>query len=232
MSAPPLVVLPSPLLGPASARPLADALVARGRQAAVAALTAAPATMADALRDYADQIRRQVPDGPVVLVAHSGAGAYAPALTALVEAVGVVLVDAVLAPRDGSVPVVAPSFRSFLAGLPVEEGRLPPWTQWWGEDVGHLFPDEATRRAVEAEQPRLPVGYVDSTLPVPRGWDDLARAYVAFGATYAAEVADATVRGWAVRELDGGHLHLLVDPDAVAGAALDALAAAVSRRVR
>lgn len=41
---------------------------------------------------------------------------------------------------------------------------------------------------------------------------------------YEAAAAEAHSRGWAHRELDGGHFHLLVDPPAVASALLELVA--------
>ena len=55
---------------------------------------------------------------------------------------------------------------------------------------------------------------------VPPGWAERPCAYLAFGDTYAEETARARDLGWPVEVLDGRHLHLLVDPDAVLEAVL------------
>jgi hypothetical protein len=94
---------------------------------------------------------------------------------------------------------------------------LPPWTTWWGSSsFDSLVPDPALREAVGREAQPLPLAYFRSSLPVPSGWDRMPCAYLAFGDTYAEERAEAVRRGWPVRTLDGRHLHMLVDPDAVA----------------
>jgi hypothetical protein len=62
---------------------------------------------------------------------------------------------------------------------------------------------------------------------VPDAWVKVAGArcaYLAFGDTYAAETARARQAGWPVTVLDGGHLHMLVDPDEVAAAIVGLLA--------
>ncbi|WP_246595140.1 hypothetical protein [Actinoplanes auranticolor] len=84
------------------------------------------------------------------------------------------------------------------------------------DDVARLFPDADTRTAVSAEQPRLPISYYEQRIPGPAGWDDRPCGYLLFGPPYDLEARDARERGWAVDQISGGHLHQLVDPDAVA----------------
>ena len=56
----------------------------------------------------------------------------------------------------------------------------------------------------------------------PDGWTSHPQAYLALGDTYAEETALARRLRWPVTVLEGAlHLHHLVDPDAVAAAALD-----------
>jgi hypothetical protein len=50
--------------------------------------------------------------------------------------------------------------------------------------VAPLFPDQATRQAVTAEQPRLPLAYYEALVPVPTGWDAQPCAYLLFGPPY------------------------------------------------
>jgi hypothetical protein len=92
----------------------------------------------------------------------------------------------------------------------------PPWTSWWDEsEVAPMFPDAATRRIVEAEQPRLPLSYYEQLVPAPPGWDDPTCGYVLFAPPYDTIAAAC---GWPVEHLPGRHLHQLVDPAAVAEA--------------
>ena len=159
-------------------------------------------------------------DEPVVLVAHSNAGLFVPSVVdAARRTVEVCLfVDAALPARSGRTPVASPDQLDFLrpkAGGP--DARLPPWTDWFDEaDVAPMFPDPRTRRAICAEQPRLPLSYYREHVPVPAGWDDGVRCgYLLFGPPYEETAEDARGRGWAVRHVPGRHLHQVVDPDAV-----------------
>jgi hypothetical protein len=96
-------------------------------------------------------------------------------------------------------------------------GRLPRWTDWWDEEeVGPLFPDQATRQAVTAEEPRLPLAYYEASVPVPAGRDVQPCAYLLFGPPYDELATEARGRGWIVEQFPGRHLHQLVDPDGVA----------------
>lgn len=222
---PVVVLLPSPFVGPAVWRPVAANLRDRGWE--VAEVTP-PATAPRGPTVVRDRFLAAVPaDREVVVVAHSNAGAFVPAVAARPGVVATVFVDAVLPPRAGRLPLAPPALRDHLADL-ATDGRLPRWTDWFDEaDVAPLFPDATTRRAVVAEQHCLPLDYVRSEVAVPAGWDDRPGGYLAFGDTYAEERADARARGWPVRTLDGGHLHMIVDPAAVTAAVLDLVAAMV-----
>ena len=150
---------------------------------------------------------------------HSNAGLYVAALAEAHDVAGVVFIDALLPSEAPTTRTAEPPFRDFLESLADDQGVLPPWTRWW-PDVSPLFPDPQVRAAVEAEQPRLPLGYFDAEVPTPSGWWSLPAAYLGFGDTYADEQADARHRGWPVETLRGLHLHQLVDPVAVTEALL------------
>ena len=218
-----LVLLPSPLLGPAVWRPVRDRLADRGWQAVVAG----PTGPVRSPQDVADALLAAVPSSEdVVLVAHSNAGAYVPLLASQRPVVAGVLVDAVLPPAHGQVPLAPPALLAQLQQQADPDGLLPVWTDWWDEaDVAPLFPDTATREAVQREQQRLPVRYFAEALPVPAGWDDRPFGYLAFGDIYADERREAERRGWPVRTLAGAHLHMLVDPAQVAAEVRAVLAA-------
>jgi hypothetical protein len=196
--------VPSPLVGPATWAPVAALL--DGVVADVGAVEEAAAGLSD-----------------VVLVPHSNAGLYAPLLAERIGARATVYVDAALAGDGPDAPLAPPRFLELLEGLAGDDGLLPPWTQWW-DDVSGLFPDEETSAAVEAGQPRLPLSYFTSRVAVPSGWFDRPCAYLAFGDTYADEVAFALAQEWPLTVLPGRHLHQLVAPVEVA-AAIEELAA-------
>lgn len=225
-----IALLPSPLLGAASWRPVAAELSRRGHALVTVAWPAgrAPETHEDVLRDLLDALPA---DGPLVVVPHSNAGLFVPALTAARAVAGCVFVDARLPAATGAPSAAWPGHHEWLVSLADADGLLPPWTQWWtsaGEDsaVEGLFPSDAVRSEVEREQRRLPLSYFDQAPPVPPDWDRLPAAYLAFGDTYAEERADAAGRGWPVATLPGEHLHMLFDPPGVADA-IEALLAAM-----
>jgi pimeloyl-ACP methyl ester carboxylesterase len=165
-----------------------------------------------------DTIVRSAGDEPVVLVPHSNSGLFMPAvIDALGDQVrGVVFVDAAL-PESGY-----HSTREFLTTLVDAAGNLPPWTSWWGEaDVTVLFPDAEVRARVEAEQVRMPLAYWDHPPPASPGWDRVPCGYLWFGEPYDALADRAAAHGWSTRNVPGNHLHMLIDPDAVATAVLE-----------
>jgi hypothetical protein len=165
-----------------------------------------------------DSVSRLPQSQPIVLVAHSNAGLLVPIVVQAVRrsVVGCLFVDAGLPSRTGPTPAASPEQLDYLRTR-VVEGRLPQWTTWWDEDdVALLFPDPQTRSAVSAEQPRLPFSYYEQRVPVPVGWDDRPCGYVLFGPPYDRTAQEARERGWDVDAVPGGHLHQLVDPDAVA----------------
>ena len=156
-------------------------------------------------------------DGELVLVPHSNAGLYVGAVAADRPVAAAVFVDAGLPSDEGPTPTASPLALGFLGGLADRHGLLPPWTSWWPpEDVEPLFPDSATRARVEAEQPRLPLSYFGDAVPAAPGWQRFPCGYLAFGDTYAEEVARTRAAGWRVSVLEGRHLHMLCDPQAVA----------------
>lgn len=217
-----MVLLASPLLGPAVWEPVAHLLRDRGNDAMVAPSPGAVESPDEVLEVWSASL----PDDPVLLVPHSNAGLYVAALCDAHDVTGLVFVDALL-PGDGLTTRTAePPFREFLTGLADDHGGLPPWTRWW-PDVGPLFPDPQTAAGVEAEQPRLPLAYFDAEVPTPGGWESLPAAYLGFGDTYAEEQAQAARRGWPSENLPGQHLHQLVDPVAATDALLR-LTAAIS----
>jgi len=209
-----LALLTSPLLGPSVWQPVARVLADRGWDTAICAATTPVRTG----QDVFDAFLASLPtDEDLVLVPHSNAGAYVPALVTHRRVVASVFIDAVLPPSHGRVPLAPPEFLDVLRAKADGYGLLPVWTRWWDDaDVAALFPDAQTRTQVEREQQQLPLSYFEGSLPVPPGWDRPPRAYLAFGETYATERDDAARRGWPVTTLDGTHLQLLTDPEEVA----------------
>jgi len=213
-----IVILPSPLLGPASYWPLAGALGALGHAASVAACPEPirPARLVDAWSEAARSA--------AVIIAHSNAGFLAASVSANVGGRTVLYMDAALPPASGSGRLAPPELREVLAGLAEPDGRLPAWTRWWpAQEMAELLPAPWFQR-VDSTAPRLELAYFDTEISPPSGWSDRPSGYLAFGTTYAAEMAFAREAGWPVEELPGHHLWHLAHPDDVA-AALDRLLA-------
>lgn len=209
-----LLILPSPLLGPATYAPLAASLTDRGSLTTVAPLPGDEVTPERVLALFRSVVAES---GATLLLAHSNAGYYAP--TAAGEpGLPTIFMDAALPAADESETVLAPAaFAGFIASLPVRDGRLPPWPSWWDRaDIAELFPDEHWLDLVTREAPRLAPTYFTTPVPVPRGWDGRPAAYLGFGDTYAAELAFAERAGWVVSREDGHHLTHLAEPDRVA----------------
>jgi hypothetical protein len=221
-----LALLPSPLLGAAVWQPVAAHLVRAGWMVVTPEARVAPRTPGDALRSFLEALPA---DQDLVLIPHSNAGLYVPAITAERRVVGYVFVDAALPAGYGRTRLAPPGLFDFLAEKADDDGLLPPWTRWWDEDVTGLFPNVEVREQVEREQRRLPLSYFTQSLPVPADWDTRPGAYLAFGDTYLSERQDAARRGWPVRSLPGEHLHMLVDPPQVA-AAINQLTAAIGAK--
>jgi len=213
---PVLVLVPSPLLGPATWQPVGWWLRGRGHDVVVAGPPRAPVSP----QAVEDSVVEAAAGRPVILVVHSNAGLHAPHLTTLLDVRAVVYVDAALAGTDTEETALAPpALVEQLEARVDTEGLLPRWTDWWpAEATEGLFPDPATRAGVEAEQRAVPVDYLRARVPVPPGWQTAPAAYLAFGSTYAEETAQARRSGWPVELLPGEHLHAVVDPAAVAGA--------------
>lgn len=216
-----LVLLPSAFLGATAWEPVAERLRTLGWPVTTPVVTRPIRTPEDVARSYLAAL----PVGrELVLIPHSNAGLFVPGLASRRRVIASIFVDAAMPPKEGLVPLAPPALHRLMAEKADEDGLLPPWTEWWEEDdVAALFPDRETRRRIEREQPRVPLSYLAGSLQVPAGWTSLQCAYVAFDDTYDEERQRATGSGWAVRMLPGRHLHLLVDPPAVAAAITDLL---------
>ena len=211
------VVLPSPLLPARAYAPLAHALGRRGWGAVVAAVPEAPDGPDPVLAAYRDAVTSHRAD---LVVAHSNAGRYA---VAAAGGAPVVYVDAALPPEHGEATLAPEGLLDHLAGLADDDGLLPPWTRWWGDDdIATVVPDPAVLAGIRADEHRMPLSYFRCRLGAPDDWTSHPQAFLALGDTYAEETALARRLGWPVTVLEGAlHLHHLVDPDAVAAAVLD-----------
>ena len=205
----------SPLVGPATWAGVAPLLSGRGYDVRVADLSG---TMTDGppySPRQVEAIAGCAAGRPAILIGHSGAGALlAPAGLAADQAIGYVFLDAGLpVPGRNQMSTMPPELASQLRGLADEDGWLPPWSQWWGDDaLAELIPDADTRRRFAAECPKLPLALFTERHQEGR---DLPSAYIRLSEAYADPAAQAADNGWPVIELASHHLAPLTDPATV-----------------
>ncbi|MDH3754033.1 MAG: hypothetical protein OEU32_09195 [Acidimicrobiia bacterium] len=221
---PSLLFVHSPLVGPSSLRRLAQVCRTAGRAVALPDLTSA--TRASPVRwetfiEIAVAAGARL-HGPTAVVAHSGAGAFLPAIGAAIDDLAaLVFVDAVIPPDDG--PHRTSDAMADLLDSKTVDGVLLPWLEWWpGHVVEQVLPDRVDRRTLAADMPRLPRGLYDEDVPVPSGWTDWPCRYLKLSAAYEQEYATAEERGWPSLSIDGAHLSTHTEPDVVR-AAIDML---------
>ncbi|MBA2576003.1 MAG: alpha/beta hydrolase [Euzebyaceae bacterium] len=218
------VLVHSPLVGPFTWSAVAEVLRERGHDVSVPALSGTAAPFWRAHAESVAAALRGPTHRPLVLVAHSGAGALLPAIGAAIPErpkAAYVFVDAVL-PLDGATRLqgLEEEDAEFAAELRAEleaGGRFPTWT---AEDLEAVVPDPGSRRALLAELAPRALDYFSEAIPPVPGWPDAPCAYLQFSAPYDVAARRARDRDWRYEHLDAGHFHMLVDPPAVADAVL------------
>jgi len=222
------VLIHSPLVGPTTWTLVAEELRRRGVATVVSALQDARCTDGPYWSRHVAAVSSAVEgvprDRPVVLVAHSGAGPLLPAIGARSEhaVAGYVFVDAALPGTDGQSRLdlfggnEAKRFRAAAI-----DGMIPP--VWRNEQLLRELgiEDAQLRSRFVADVPDVPLAVYEEPLPVRLDWPDAPCGYLLFSQPYAADAREASMRQWAYRELLGGHVHMLVEPVAVADALLD-----------
>lgn len=228
-SAAAFVLVHSPLVGPATWRPVAAELRIRGYDVVVPALAGVAEEGPPFYERLATRVAEAVRDsslaGPIVVVGHSGAGASLPSITATLQhnVMAVLFVDAIL-PHPGSswMETAPPTLREQLRGLAVD-GKLPPWQEWFPPGtVEALIPDEEQRTSVLAEVPRLPLAYFDEPAPsvdVPAD----RYGYLQLSAAYGPFADEAERRGWPTIREASDHLAIVTNPGLVVRRLLDLL---------
>ncbi|MFN2555457.1 MAG: alpha/beta fold hydrolase [Nitriliruptorales bacterium] len=227
-----VALLHSPLLAPLVWEAVAELLNAQGRTVVVPDLNLVTPTdppylprLASAAADAIDSAGR---DAPAVLVGHSMAGMLIPAVMEELSrpVIGAVLVDSHL-PTPGASwwDNAPPQLARQLQDLAVV-GRLPPWHQWFPDDVvAGMLPDLRLARRFLAQLQPVPLALFKEPFPGRPSWaDETTCAYVLLSGPYREVARQAADRGWLVTQLDEHHLAMLTEPDAVA-ATLQALLA-------
>jgi len=224
-----LVLLHSPLTGPAAWGRLPDALQALGYAVSTVDVTDddQPPYATRYVARAALQIAAANPPDPVVLVGHSGAG---PLLSSVALArraahrpvAGYLFLDA------GPPPAAAPASRLDLmraedadvaADLEAElvaGGSFPAWSD---DDLRDTVPDDRLRAELVASLRPRPHDFFAEPLPTPPDWPDWPDApcgYLKTSAAYDAAARTARARQWPLVERGGGHFAALVDPGGLA----------------
>ena len=213
-----VVLVHSPLVGSATWELVAADLAGRGREVGVPDLTGTVTAGPPYCSRQAEVIARSASGQPAILVGHSGAGPLLAAAGAILGQVrGYVFVDAGLPTPGRSWMETAPSeLAAQLREMADDQGWLPPWPQWWGDEtMAELIPDPAARRHFAAGCPRLPLAMFEEVHP-PVPWPDAPAAYLQLSEAYEDQAAAARELGWPVAERASHHLAPLMDSALVA----------------
>lgn len=221
------LLVPSPLLGPASWAGVAQVLEDLRQRPVVPAPRATTTSHEDHIAPWVQDVISSLPpltevrDTPVVVVGHS---ATCPRLPYLADRLldkgynveSVVLVNGRF-PADGkSATDVDSPMVNLLDGLTRPDGYLPPWPRWWGSMVEDMLPDPELREKVLGEARPTPRAMFDQPIPAPDLPRRVGLAFLATGDMYSPSHDQARAEGWTVARLDGEHLHQVVDPVTVA----------------
>ncbi|MCR9239939.1 MAG: alpha/beta hydrolase [Rhodobiaceae bacterium] len=218
---PQFVLIHSPLVGPSSLVPTADALSALGFATYVPTPNAPashtrwcewPLRLLDTLPELEDPI----------LVGHSAGGFLAAFLAGTLNAKSFICLDAMMPPERGVTPPVEPAFLKFVRSLPITDGLLPIWTDWWEGDLLAEAPiSPGLKTTFLAELPRLPLAWFDDSFEMP-DWSCAKRGFIQTSPAFHDEAKRAEERGWPVIRLTGTHLHPALAPKETAAALVDA----------
>jgi pimeloyl-ACP methyl ester carboxylesterase len=146
--APVIVLTHSASVGPATWGAVARELRFRGEDVEVPSMLGFAESGPPYVRAYLDRataaLRSIHGAGPVVLVGHSNAGLFLPAIAASLAPRAVVLVfaDASIPPLDGPEAELAPAALMTELRAMAVAGVLPRWGDWWPEEATEaLYPD-------------------------------------------------------------------------------------------
>lgn len=224
---PVFVLVHSPLVGPVTWSLVAREMDERGVQAVIPEIRPVdPGAQywQQNVHDVARSVETISGDAALIVVGHSGAGQLLPAIRGMLPhtVVGYVFVDAGI-PVDGLSRLDLMRLEStdfagrFQASL--ESGkRFPAWTD---DMLREIILDDRFRAEVLSDLRPQPLAFFDEPIPVFEGWPDAPCGYVHFTPAYDVFAEHANARDWPYRRLDGGHFHMLVDPQSVTDAILD-----------
>ena len=228
---PSFILVHSPLVGPLTWRAVAAEIEKRGAITAVPSLTESWPSDPPYWRAMAGAVAATVQAArltePAFLVGHSAAGQFLPHVRELLPegVAGYLFVDAALPRFEISELDSAPPWFAALLRSLVRDGWLPPWCEWWGEDMlRSALPDDALRLRFQREIKSVPMSFFEERRPVVRGWPDAPCGYLRLSDVFEDAAKEAAELAWPLRRMASHHLGMLTEPVAVAEALL-ALAA-------
>jgi hypothetical protein len=159
-----------------------------------------------------------------IIVAHSNAGNYVPALVSQTAVAGAIFMDAALPPFGGGRWPVVPDNLKRTLPTTADRSRVQRWTRWWpAEEMTRIFPSKASFCAIDSQTAEIPRPYLTQTLDADENWaDDAALGYLALSDGYTQELERAAARKVPTRQLFLDHLGMMTDP-ALVGTALTTL---------
>jgi alpha/beta hydrolase family protein len=215
MAAARLLLIHSPLVGPELWDQVAGQLTERGYEVNVPDLTATVAAQPPYCRRQAEVIARSASGRPPVLIGHSGAGPLLAAAGASTgQARGYIFADAGLPiPGQTWMETVPPELASQVREMADAQGLLPPWPQWWSDEVmTELIADPDQRRRFAAGCPALPLAMFEETHPAVPHWPDAPAGYLQLSDAYHGQAEKARDLGWPVITRKSHHLAPLTEP--------------------
>jgi hypothetical protein len=226
-----VLLIHSPFVGPYTWRPVADRLERSGFSVLLPSLLPALEAVDDwnevMSRCVAGALHENDPSGRLHLIVHSAAGFFLPVFRCAIQhpVASIVFVDARLpGSRSNLLEDSPPAFAELLGRL-AQGGWLPPWSEWFGENVlKTLIADRPVRERFIGELRPIPSGLLTARVGDCDDWPDIPCAYLRLSNSYRAEAESARRKGWGVIEIERNHLHMLVDPAEIAELILNLIA--------
>jgi hypothetical protein len=213
-----LLLVHSPLIGPAIWDLVAGQLAERGYEVNVPDLTGTVAAQPPYCRRQAEVIADGASGRPSVFIGHSGAGSLLAAAGAITgQARAYIFADAGLpVPGQTWMETMPPELASQVREMADAQGWLPPWPQWWGDEVmTELIADPDQRRHFAADCPPLPLAMFEEAHPEVPHWPDAPAGYLQLSDAYHDQAEKARDLGWPVITRKSHHLAPLTDPGMV-----------------
>lgn len=214
-----LLLIHSPLVGSATWDLVAADLAGRGWRVGVPDLTDSIMAGPPYCLRQAEVIAGSASGQPAILIGHSGAGPLLATAGALIgQVLGYIFADASLPiPGQTWMQTAPPELAAQLREMADQQGWLPPWPQWRGDEtMAELIPDPAARRHFVAGCPRLPLAMFEELHPPAPQWPDAPAAYLQLSEAYQDQAATARELGWPIAERMSHHLAPLTHSGMVA----------------